>query len=269
VITRGASPHTLAGAYALNALEGTERARFERHLARCDACVQEVNGLRETAALLGAAVPSTPPERLRQSVLAAAERTRQVPPARQPRRARRTGRTAEPGRAAQPGPAGRARRSGRWSARGLRVALAAVAASLACVVVVLAVVAGTAQHRLAGADRRNRDVAAVLTAHDAKMMTARVTTGGTATLVMSHSKRMAVFSATGLRALPGTMGYELWLMGPLGVRPAGMLPRPSHGMTPPTVASGIAPGDKIGLTVEPTAGSANPTTPPVLMLALN
>jgi anti-sigma factor RsiW len=261
VIIGGASPHTLAGAYTLNALEDAERARFERHLARCDACVQEVGGLRETAALLGAAVAVRPPERLRESVLAAAERTRQIPPARQP------GRVAgpEPGRTER---APRAERNGRLSARGLRIAVGAVAASLACVVVVLAVVAGTAQHRLADADRRNGDVAAVLTAHDAKMMTAHVTTGGTATIVMSHSKRMAVFSTAGLRVLPGAMGYELWLMGPTGARPAGMLPKPSHGMTAPMIASGIASGDKIGLTVEPNAGSARPTTPPVLMLTL-
>ncbi len=40
-------PHTLAGAYALDALAGTDRTRFERHLARCEQCSQEISGLRE------------------------------------------------------------------------------------------------------------------------------------------------------------------------------------------------------------------------------
>ncbi|MGE5289763.1 MAG: anti-sigma factor domain-containing protein [Micromonosporaceae bacterium] len=276
---RGAALHTLAGAYALNALGDPEHARFERHLAHCDACIQEVDGLRETAALLGSAVATRPPERLRDAVLVAAERTRQNPPVPQPEWSRQSPGPA-PGWAALRWPAWRrrawhrperrrARRWGvpRWAVRWPGIALGATAASLACVVA-LAVVTVAAQHRLQVAERRNREVAAVLTAHDAKIMTAPVTTGGTATLVMSHSKRMIVFSAAGLRPLPGAMSYELWLMGPAGVRAAGMLPRPNHGMTAPMVASGLAPGDKIGLTVEPGAGSARPTTPPVLMVPL-
>lgn len=257
---RGAALHTLAGAYALNALGDAERARFERHLARCDACVQEVQGLRDTAALLGSAVRTPPPERMRETVLAAAGRTRQNPPVPQPERSRQSPRPAS-------GWSGSRWARSRWGVRWPAIALGAAVASLACMVV-LAVVTVAAQHRLRVADTRNREVAAVLTAHDAKMMTAPVMTGGTATLVMSHSKRMIVFSAAGLRPLPGEMSYELWLMGPAGVRAAGMLPRPNHGMTAPMVASGLAPGDKIGLTVEPGAGSARPTTPPVLMIPL-
>lgn len=245
---RGAALHTLAGAYALDALEHADRALFERHLARCEACAQEVRGLRETTAVLGSAVSAAPPGRMREQVLTAAARTRQHPPA-------------------MP--------DGEWAARGWhrflarlpRVAGAVAAASLAAAVA-LAALTITMQHRLDRADKGSHAVAAVLTARDAAMMTVPVATGGRATVVMSHAKRMIVFSAQGLRALPSARSYELWLMGPAGVRSAGMLPRPSHGMTVPTVVSGMASGDEIGLTVEPGDGSPQPTTRPVLMLPL-
>ena len=70
----------------------------------------------------------------------------------------------------------------------------------------------------------------------------------------------------GLGSLPPAMGYELWLMGPAGDRPAGMLPRWHAGMAGPMVVSGLAAGDRVGVTVEPVAGSARPTSRPLLML---
>jgi hypothetical protein len=36
---RRPEPHTLAGAYAMDALTGADQAQFERHLARCPECV--------------------------------------------------------------------------------------------------------------------------------------------------------------------------------------------------------------------------------------
>ena len=48
-------------------------------------------------------------------------------------------------------------------------------------------------------------------------------TGGTATVVMSHRERALVFTAADLRVLPSSESYELWLMGPAGNRPAGMI----------------------------------------------
>ena len=50
--TRRPEPHTLAGAYALDALTGTDRARFEWHLARCEQCAHEIGGLWEATARL-------------------------------------------------------------------------------------------------------------------------------------------------------------------------------------------------------------------------
>jgi len=70
--------HSLTGLYALDALDGEERVRFEHHLAGCEACQEEVTGFRATAARLGDATAEPPPPALRESVLAAAAQTPQV-----------------------------------------------------------------------------------------------------------------------------------------------------------------------------------------------
>ncbi len=72
-----ADPHVLTGAYVLDAVTREEQRAFERHLARCDACVQEVAGLRETTTRLGLAAAATPPARLRGRVLIAVHGARQ------------------------------------------------------------------------------------------------------------------------------------------------------------------------------------------------
>lgn len=70
----------LTGSYVLDALSGPELGSFERHLRHCRSCDAEVRGLRETAARLATARALQPPSRLRQRVLAATSRTRQLPP---------------------------------------------------------------------------------------------------------------------------------------------------------------------------------------------
>src|SRR5215471_12173544 len=72
--------HALAGAYALDALDGAERERFERHLRRCPACEREVAGFAATAAALAAATAAEPPLGLKERVLTATAVTRQAPP---------------------------------------------------------------------------------------------------------------------------------------------------------------------------------------------
>jgi anti-sigma-K factor RskA len=117
---------------------------------------------------------------------------------------------------------------------------------------------------------QNKDhmLAAVLTAPDAKMMTMPVTGGGTVTIVMSHRTQALAFSSAGLPSLPPRKAYELWLMGPPGTRSAAMLPKPTHGMTSPVIATGLRSGDTVELTVEPAGGAAHPTTRPLLLMTL-
>ena len=70
--------HSLTGLYAIDALDDAERARFESHLAGCEACQEEVAGFRATAARLADATAEPPPARLRDAVLAAASQTPQI-----------------------------------------------------------------------------------------------------------------------------------------------------------------------------------------------
>lgn len=72
--------HKLTGAYAMDALDDLERARFEQHLAQCEDCRAEVAELRETAALLSETVATTAPAALRESVLAGIAHIRPMAP---------------------------------------------------------------------------------------------------------------------------------------------------------------------------------------------
>ena len=74
-------PHTLAGAYAMDASSAPDRTRFERHLVRCQECAQEIASLREATARLATATAVSPPPDLKARVMAAAAMTRQQPPA--------------------------------------------------------------------------------------------------------------------------------------------------------------------------------------------
>jgi anti-sigma factor RsiW len=78
---RRPEPHTLAGAYAMDAVTAADKARFERHLASCPACARELAELGEASARLAAAVATEPPGDLVQRVVASAARTPQLPPA--------------------------------------------------------------------------------------------------------------------------------------------------------------------------------------------
>ena len=253
-------PHTLAGAYAMDALDGPDRTRFERHWERCEECTREVAGLREATARLAAAAAAPPPAALQELLLAETARTRQLPPVTGAARAgpRRTGAARPAGR-----PFGWI--GSRMRAARLAVALTAVAALAATAVWAASTVGRSAQ---AGQPPASHDLAAVLTAPDLAVLTGRVQTGGTATVMMSLREHMLVFAAAGLRALPRSQSYELWLMEPAADRPAGLLPMPRHDMSGPVVAAGLRSGERLGLSVEPAAGSRRPTSPMILVLAL-
>lgn len=253
--------HTLAGAYAMDAVADADRARFEQHLSGCGACREEIRGLREATARLATAMAVQPRPELRDETLRAAVRIRQLPPA------MRGDRTDPGDRTDSSDTAGRNARSGRT---GLlpRLALTAVGVLAAVTVLFGAMMHGT-QHQLDQAQRRSHAIAAVLNAADVTMLTARVRTGGTATVVMSDRQRALVFTAEGLRALPAGRHYELWLMGRAGARPAGPLPAAGAGMVGPMVVAGLAAGDQVGLTVERAAGSPRPKAPMILLMGLS
>jgi hypothetical protein len=259
---RRAALHTLVGAYVLDAVTHQERSDFERHALTCEQCREDVSGLREAAAQLAMAAAVSPRPVLREQVIRAAGRTRQLPPLVDSEQSAR-----QPGWrkvAAQLRLAGKAPVKRPWLAR-----LAAVAVTaLAVTAVVLGVHVSVMQSRISALQQRDGAIAAILGSHDATTLTAQVKTGGMATLVMSHQARSLVFTATGLHRLPASKAYELWLMSPSGTTSAGMLPPDHHGMSGPVVVSRLRPGDKLGLTIEPSAGTGHPTSAAVVMVAL-
>ncbi len=237
--------HLLTGVYALGAMDDRERNRFERHLNRCEACAHEVRGFLETATRLAMAVARPTPPQLRERVLAAAARTPQLP--------------AVPDR--------RSRRVATRSAWPVRIAAGVAAVSVAAAIV-LGVAQVSARHQLDRAQAQSRALTAVLAAPDVRVLTAPTTAGGTGTVVVSPSRHEMIFTTAGLAPLPSAKVYQLWLIGPTRTRSAGLLPAPQTGRTAPVLSSALSPGDKVGLTVEPAGGTAQPTTTPVLVIPL-
>jgi anti-sigma-K factor RskA len=241
--------HELSGAYALDALDDAERKRFERHLARCSSCAEDVRRMTSTATALALAVAAEPPSGLKQRVLAAAGATPQLPPLPSTATPRRHGRPVT--------------RSAWFPRLALGVAAVGVAAA-----VVLAVVTVSTQDRLSTVQAQNQALAAVLAAPDAQIATATSSTGGSATVVLSYAQQKMIFTSSGFPRLPNSKVYELWLLSTGSARSAGLLPEPTDGRTAPVLAAGLTSADKVGVTVEPAGGTSSPTTTPILVMTL-
>ena len=245
--------HVLSGGYVLDALSETERDSFERHLQHCPLCQDEVRGLRETAARLGLAKTADPPPQLRQRVLAAAYRTRQLPPPVGDRIERRRARVSSMFGAT----------SGPVRRRPLIPRLAgALAAAAVAVIATLGINQAVTRHQPASNGSASAAISPVVGAPDARTETAPTTAGGTVTIVVSADRQAAVVSVRGLRALPATQTYQLWVIAPDGARSAGLMS--GTGRAGPLLAADVEPGDRIGITVEPAGGTPAPTTAPVI-----
>ena len=231
--------HVLTGGYALDAVSDPEREDFERHLRHCASCDAEVCSLRETAARFTLAW--TPPARMGQRVLAAAYRTRQLPPLARPRQER-------------------ARVVRLFADRPLtRRAVALAAAASLAVAVALGVTQAATQHQLESVQASNSAINRVVTERDARIETTATSVGGSVTVVASAALREAVVTTSGMPALPASRVYQAWVISPSGARSAGLL----GGQL---LASGVRPADRIGITVEPAGGTSSPTTTPVALL---
>ena len=240
--------HSLAGAYALDALDRpAERDRFDRHLSRCPSCAAEVRGFREVATAMAFAVTAEAPPGLRPRVLAAAARTRQLPP--------------EVSSDARPQ---RARAAMPW----MPWLSGAVALASVAVAVFFGLAQSHTQDELNQARAENQAINAVLSAPGVRVLSQVSTSGGTATVVLAAERHELAVVTTGLPALPSGKVYQLWLIGKPTITSAGLLPPAKDGQTPAVLATGVVKGDTLGLTVEPAGGSAQPTTKPILALPL-
>jgi hypothetical protein len=240
--------HSLAGAYALDALDRpAERDRFDRHLSRCASCAAEVRGFREVATAMAFAVTAEAPPGLRPRVLTAAAGTRQLPP--------------------EVSGHGRPQRT-RTTVPWVPWLSGAVALASVAVAVFFGLAQSHTQDELNQARAENQALNVVLSAPRVQVLSQVSTSGGTAIVVLAAERHALAVVTTGLPALPSGKVYQLWLIGQEKTVSAGLLPPATAGQTPPVLATGVVKGDTLGLTVEPAPGSAQPTTKPIVALPL-
>ncbi|WP_103352444.1 anti-sigma factor [Amycolatopsis sp. CA-128772] len=244
--------HTLAGAFALDAVNDVERAEFARHLEQCESCTQEVAELRATAARLGAAMAEEPPPEFKDRVLAAMHATRQLPP--------RT----------RPGSPERSRRSARAPRWAVVVSAAAAVVGLAAggvfggIALTQQQELQSAQSRLDQAKQRFEPVAALLAAPDAKTGHGEAPSGGGVTVVSSRTLNRVMVMDAGLPAQAGGKVYEAWLItGSAAPRSAGVIQATEDGSL--VVADGVGDADKVAVSLEQAGGSPTGSPTDVLM----
>ena len=259
--------HHLSGAYAVDALDIDERAAFEQHLSVCSACQSDVHELTEAAHSLAALADTAPPAALRTAVLAGIAQVRPLPPlvddettsdlstsqhARTPETLPVGGEAGAAARHAKVIPLFRRRTT--W------IASAAAAAVLA----VGGVGAAT------WIDSRPPELTAVQQveqAPDAATVT-RSQGGFTATLAYSRSLDQSALTVSGMPAAPDGKTYQLWYVGSDEIaRSAGFIdPRDGSGQA--VLQGDLSRAAAVGVTVEPSGGSTEPTTEPIMVMAL-
>jgi len=237
--------HTLSGAYALNALVSEEAEEFRRHLDGCQACREEVKELQGAVARMGAAETTPPPPDLKARVLAAADRTPQEPPA---------------GQGAAPSPVTDGRADGTEPARSPRwVTWLAAAAAVAVLVG-----GGLVGVRALVDDEPALTQAAeqVFEAEDARTATVDTTNGGKVTVAVSESRDEMAVDTRDLPELDAQHVYQIWTVHGADMVSAAILSNPESG-----AAMGLPNGaTEVAMTVEPSGGSEQPTTAPIVQL---
>ena len=237
--------HTLAGAYALDALTEIERAGFARHVAECSSCAQEVAELTETSSRLSAAAWEAPPLRLREKVFAEVARTRQVTSARHERVERQ----------------GEVRRWRRWTAAAVAAGVVALG-GMGTVWVVQEQRVHDARLAAEQLEQAQAKLGTIVAAGDAKVSTGTAEGGGRVTVAVSRSLDDAVVLVDGMPATADGKVYQLWLLdSSLNATSIGVM---ADGQRNGAVAvKGLGRANSVGVTVEPSGGSAKPTATPI------
>ncbi len=235
--------------YALEVLQGDDRATLEKHLEGCAGCRRELEQLRGDMALMALSTAGPmPPRRSRERLLKAV--------AREPRRAFV---------------------SSGWWALVPWIAAAALAVGLAGLWLQnrdlerrMADLQNESATQLAELQRA-REVVSTLTATDAMRVTlvvAKTPPQPQGKAIYVRDRSSLIFLASNFQALPPQKAYELWLIPKEGAPiPAGVFKPDRHGSA--TVIDPPLPGKveakAFAITVEPESGSSVPTMPILMM----
>ena len=239
--------------YALGALQGEERLAVEKHLEDCPDCRRELTRLQGDLAFLAlSASGPKPPLRSRERLMAAI--------AKEPRRM----------------PVRLARRKTWWTA----MEWAAAATTVVVITLLLRQNTDLRQHVAAleansiGQQKQllqAKELIATLTSADAVHFT--LVAGKTppqpqGKAIYLPSTGTLVFLASNMPELPPQKTYELWLIPTSGAPiPAGLFRPDTHGsaaLIKPPLRTGVE-AKTFAITVEPGAGSAAPTSTPIMI----
>jgi hypothetical protein len=261
--------HGLSGAYAVDAVDDVERARFKAHMAHCSQCRDEVASLRAAASELTSITIEAPPRSLRASVLRDISSVRPLPPEVTPAQEDPAALPAAPA-AAPSAPAAssadsappasleskRTEHSRRSALRKWIVGAAAAAVLATGGLVWHPWSPDTSPVQLTSTQQ-------VLQAKDAQRFEAKIG-NATTTVVRSISLKKAVIVTANMPVAPAGKVYELWLKQGSALVKAGLMPTgPSNTVL---VQGDAATATGLGITVEPAAGSDTPTLPPVALI---
>ncbi len=244
----GTNPYLDSGAYVADALPAEDIASFEAAVDADPALQAEVDGLRATAARLGLAAAEPAPADLRARVMAEVDQTRQDAPPKDS--------VVVPLRA-------------RSSPQAVRL-LGAAAGILAVLALGLSAwVVGLRQDNSA-LTQAGIEVSRVLTAPDARTISGAVEgQSGRGAVVAAPSLASAVFIANDLAAPPDGQTYQLWFVTADGsARSGGTFDPASSGDAAVSLIGSAETAAALAMTLEPSGGSPQPTTTPILAIPL-
>ena len=225
------SLHEMTAAYALDALDEREHEAFERHLAECEQCRNELASLSETATALAYAVDAPPPPtQLRARILAEAGAGREnVVPLRQRRPFQ---------------------------------AVAAVAAVAACAAIALGVWAATLQRSL-DRERAARSAQAQATTILADPAARRIPLAGLRGALVLDRGRNAALVVQDLPRAPGGRTYEAWVIRQGVALRAALFPGGEGARSIVALERRVPSGAVVGVTIERAGGAPAPTGAPI------